>query len=163
MREMDGAPVHNLHRWRWKSGGEMSYRDSGRAREPEFPIPPRFALWRLPIAERHWLDWIGGLNSHDLTGEIAMRLAWVARTGLAGALVLAVSGVFSSAFSQSQGTQAEREACTPDVMRLCSSEIPDPERIVFCLKRQRANLNSACRVVMTAARVPERRHARRDR
>lgn len=38
----------------------------------------------------------------------------------------------------------EREACTPDVMRLCNDAIPDIPEIVACLKRQRLNLSPAC-------------------
>jgi hypothetical protein len=37
-----------------------------------------------------------------------------------------------------------REACTPDVMRLCNDYVPDIPDIVACLKRQRANLSPAC-------------------
>ena len=37
-----------------------------------------------------------------------------------------------------------REACTPDVMRLCNDYVPDIPEIVACLKRQRANLSPAC-------------------
>jgi hypothetical protein len=37
-----------------------------------------------------------------------------------------------------------REACTPDVMRLCNNYVPDIPEIVACLKRERANLSPAC-------------------
>ena len=35
----------------------------------------------------------------------------------------------------SQGDQKAREACTPDVMRLCNDYVPDIPQIVACLKR----------------------------
>ena len=38
----------------------------------------------------------------------------------------------------------QREACTPDVMRLCNDYVPDIPQIVACLKRQRLNLSPAC-------------------
>jgi hypothetical protein len=38
----------------------------------------------------------------------------------------------------------QREACTPDVMRLCNNYVPDIPEIVACLKRQRLNLSAAC-------------------
>jgi hypothetical protein len=38
----------------------------------------------------------------------------------------------------------QREACTPDVMRLCNDYVPDIPDIVACLKRQRLNLSPAC-------------------
>lgn len=45
------------------------------------------------------------------------------------------------------GTAEERNACTGDVFRLCSSEIPNVDRIVACLKSKKASLSSACRSV----------------
>ncbi|MGJ0620206.1 MAG: hypothetical protein ACR65Z_05765 [Methylocystis sp.] len=47
-----------------------------------------------------------------------------------------------------RGTSAQRAACTPDVFRLCASEIPDVNGIVSCLKREKAQLSQACRLVM---------------
>ena len=55
------------------------------------------------------------------------------------------------AFSQSsafgQGTDQQREACTPDVFRLCSSYIPDADRITACLRGNSNQLSRACYVV----------------
>jgi len=45
------------------------------------------------------------------------------------------------------GSDAQRSACTLDVLRLCSQFIPDVNGIVACLKLQRSNLSSACRAV----------------
>jgi hypothetical protein len=45
------------------------------------------------------------------------------------------------------GTAEEREACTPDVYRLCNAEIPDEKRIVECLKKNAKLLSPACRKV----------------
>jgi len=41
----------------------------------------------------------------------------------------------------------QRQACTPDVMRLCNNYVPDIPQIVACLKRERQNLSPACAVV----------------
>ena len=41
----------------------------------------------------------------------------------------------------------QRRLCTGDVFRLCSSEIPDRDRIVACMHRQRASLSDGCRSV----------------
>ena len=49
----------------------------------------------------------------------------------------------SRAFTQ----EDQRRLCTGDVFRLCSSEIPDVERITACMQRQRANLSEGCRRV----------------
>ena len=47
-----------------------------------------------------------------------------------------------------RGTAAQRAACTPDVFRLCASEIPSVDGIVACLRREKAQLSHACRLVM---------------
>ena len=52
------------------------------------------------------------------------------------------------AFAQSErGTVQRREACASDVFRLCSSEIPDPDRITVCLRRNGSQLSDRCRRV----------------
>ncbi len=43
------------------------------------------------------------------------------------------------------GTPEQRRACTPDVYRLCPSEIPNVRAITACLRRQKASLSEACR------------------
>jgi hypothetical protein len=45
-------------------------------------------------------------------------------------------------------TLQERAACTPDVLRLCSSDIPTVERIIVCMKRERSKLSPACAMVI---------------
>ena len=62
-------------------------------------------------------------------------------TGLALGVILVPAS--SRAFTQ----EDQRRLCTPDVLRLCSSEIPDVERITACMHRQRANLSEGCRKV----------------
>ncbi len=44
-------------------------------------------------------------------------------------------------------TAADRAACTPDVFRFCSSEIPNVPGIKACLRRQRKSLSTACKEV----------------
>jgi hypothetical protein len=51
-------------------------------------------------------------------------------------------------------TESERTACAPDVFRLCSSEIPDVDRIIACMKAKRASLSAPCRVVFDT-KLPE--------
>jgi hypothetical protein len=46
-----------------------------------------------------------------------------------------------------QAPNAE-QACTPDVMRLCSEFIPNPDPIVRCLKAKRAQLSPGCRTAL---------------
>jgi hypothetical protein len=50
-----------------------------------------------------------------------------------------------------EGTAEQREACTPDVFRLCSSEIPDVGRIMACMDANEARLSPGCRAVFQTA------------
>ena len=44
-------------------------------------------------------------------------------------------------------TDEQQQMCTGDAMRLCSSEIPDVERVTACMVRQRAQLSDGCKAV----------------
>jgi hypothetical protein len=85
------------------------------------------------------------------------------RAGTAVAVVeilLAIMvGSISSANAQYRGTPEMQQACTPDVMRLCNADVPDVDKIVACMKRNRANLSPACGAVFGAGlRHDPRRH-----
>jgi hypothetical protein len=66
-------------------------------------------------------------------------------------LAMAIGGgLFAAAPALSQeerGTWEQQMACTPDVMRLCSDQIPDVNRIVACLRQNTALLGHSCRAV----------------
>jgi hypothetical protein len=62
-------------------------------------------------------------------------------------VVLAASG----GAARAEATGAQRAACTPDVWRLCASEIPDVGAIKVCLRREKARLSVACRTVIETA------------
>jgi hypothetical protein len=51
------------------------------------------------------------------------------------------------ASSQAVTQEDAQRLCTGDVMRLCSSEIPDRARIIACMHRQKASLSAGCRSV----------------
>lgn len=53
----------------------------------------------------------------------------------------------TTAFAQDRGTPEQRAACAPDAFRLCSSYIPDPDRVESCLRLQKARLSSPCRAL----------------
>jgi hypothetical protein len=55
--------------------------------------------------------------------------------------------LFSAGSALALGTPEQRKACTPDVYRLCAGEIPNVRAITACLRRNKANLSEACRVV----------------
>jgi hypothetical protein len=44
----------------------------------------------------------------------------------------------------------QRQACTPDVMRLCNDYVPNIPDIVACLKRERLRLSPDCAEVFAA-------------
>src|SRR3954462_2581980 len=46
-----------------------------------------------------------------------------------------------------RGTMEQQMACTPDVWRLCSDQIPDVSRITACLRQNTPQLSSGCRAV----------------
>ncbi len=65
-------------------------------------------------------------------------------------LALAVGGMVAqgAAFAQeNRGTIEQQMACTPDVWRLCSDQIPDVNRITACLQQNTPQLSTACRAV----------------
>jgi hypothetical protein len=78
-----------------------------------------------------------------------------------------LSATVSPTPSFSQGTRAQRMACTPDALRLCSAFIPHADEITTCLREKNAELSDACRTAFeamnqlpgvsdgTAARKPE--------
>jgi hypothetical protein len=51
--------------------------------------------------------------------------------------------------AQNQATEEQRQACTPDVFRLCSAEIPNVTKIVACLKKEKPKLSAGCRAAMS--------------
>jgi hypothetical protein len=50
-----------------------------------------------------------------------------------------------ASFAQSdQGTPEQREACTPDAMRLCGAYLLDPRSVEACLRASGPRLSPAC-------------------
>lgn len=47
-------------------------------------------------------------------------------------------------------TAEEKEACMADVLRLCSTHIPDRSAITACLRSKQASLSHQCRYVISA-------------
>ncbi|HEY9677257.1 MAG TPA: cysteine rich repeat-containing protein [Drouetiella sp.] len=63
------------------------------------------------------------------------------------ALALTVAGTLAAPAFAHSGSSDDQAACTPDVFRLCSSEIPNESRIVACLMKNKAKLSPACAAV----------------
>jgi hypothetical protein len=53
-------------------------------------------------------------------------------------------------------SDAVRQACTPDAMRLCSDVIPDVAKVTACMKAKSSQISQPCRVAMRG--VPSRGH-----
>ena len=60
-------------------------------------------------------------------------------------VVIALTGAILATPGRAASSD-EEAACAPDAFRLCSSEIPDVNRITACMERQKASLSPACRV-----------------
>jgi len=60
--------------------------------------------------------------------------------------------------ASAQGSDATREACTPDAMRLCSDVIPDVTKVTACMKAKSSQLSQACRVAMRGEPSAKGRH-----
>lgn len=81
---------------------------------------------------------------HFLVNTDVRRLCGAAL--FAGAL-LSIAGAVPAMSAEYRGTQDQQQACTPDVMRLCADSVPDVNRIVACLRRNRSNLSAPCGAV----------------
>jgi len=62
-----------------------------------------------------------------------------------------------------QGSDAAREACTPDAMRLCNEFIPDEARVRSCMLSRRSQLSEACRLAMRGGRAERSERGERHR
>ena len=77
---------------------------------------------------------------------------------VAGAVILLALLFGRADHASAQGSEAARQACTPDAMRLCSDVIPDVARVTACMKAKSSQLSEACRVAMRGAPSRGRRH-----
>jgi hypothetical protein len=68
--------------------------------------------------------------------------------------------IFSSVESFAVGAAEEQHACMADVFRLCSSQIPNVDRIVACMQSKKADLSIACRAVFDQPAVQPARTLR---
>lgn len=72
--------------------------------------------------------------------------------GLAVAVALFV-GIPSGLLAQ--GSEEQREACTPDAFRLCTSAMPDARRVEDCLRGAGPRLSPACYAVFYPPAPPD--------
>lgn len=68
------------------------------------------------------------------------------------ARLLVLGGLIAApSFAGAQGTEEQRQACTPDVFRLCSQFIPNVQEITSCMVRKKSQLSPACRTAMRSS------------
>jgi hypothetical protein len=72
------------------------------------------------------------------TASTARACKMLIATGFA----LAALGTSANAY-----TAEQQQMCTGDAMRLCSSEIPDVDRVTACMVQKRAQLSDGCKAV----------------
>jgi hypothetical protein len=60
-------------------------------------------------------------------------------------------------------SDAVRQACTPDAMRLCSEFVPDAAKVRTCMLRKRRELSETCLTAMRGGAHERRRYYHRVR
>ena len=81
-------------------------------------------------------------------------------------VALAIGGIVaqSAAAEEYRGTLEQQMACTPDVWRLCSDQIPDVSRITACLRQNTPQLSTGCRAVFESNnQMPPQQQVPRNR
>jgi hypothetical protein len=76
---------------------------------------------------------------------------------------LAAFSLIGLASAQAQASAEQRAACTPDAMRLCSSEIPDIGRVTACMKANRSRLSARCQASFASAGPSQAASPRHER
>ena len=61
------------------------------------------------------------------------------------AAVLIVTAALLAPVAARAYTAEQEQACTSDAFRLCSSDIPDVDRVTACMVRRKAELSPPCR------------------
>ena len=64
-------------------------------------------------------------------------------------VAIAAACCFFAATANADHSADAEAACTPDVFRLCSAQIPNETRIVACLRQNREGSSPACRKVFS--------------
>lgn len=88
------------------------------------------------------------------------KLSAVRMASMGALIAITLSTGAETSFAHS-GTADEQQACTPDVFRLCSAQIPSEARIVACLNKNMAKLSPACRAVMKGDTPKANAHKKR--
>jgi hypothetical protein len=63
------------------------------------------------------------------------------------AVIMLAASMCAANAQENRGTPEQQAACTPDAFRLCSSFIPDADKVESCLRQRKPDLSNACRAV----------------
>jgi hypothetical protein len=74
---------------------------------------------------------------------------------IAGCIAAFVFFLAAETSATAQGTEQQRQACTPDVIRLSGAYIPDADRITACLRASGPQLSRPCYDVFFPAPPPQ--------
>ena len=91
------------------------------------------------------------MNMESKNRVILLRSMPLARSWILAAMLSAAA---SPTPGFAQGTLEQQLACTPDVLKLCSTFIPNADAITACLRDKSAELSDACRPVIEASTNP---------
>ena len=87
-----------------------------------------------------------------------MRTVHPAKLSILLAAVMLIGLATAGSTAMAQGTDAQRQACGDDAMRLCSEFVPDVNKISACMGRKKSQLSPACRQEMFGGGSRRRHH-----
>ena len=119
-----------------------------RGLDEKIPKPEQSTLVRNEDVGRRTRGALPKGRSMTFTGSVFRGSTLVTATALALGLLTTASFAY---------TQEQQQLCSGDAMRLCSSEIPDVDRVTACMVAKRAQLSDGCKSVfrkMDAAPTP---------
>lgn len=71
----------------------------------------------------------------------------IASNARACKMLIATGFAFALGTAANAYTAEQQQMCTGDAMRLCSSEIPDVDRVTACMVQKRTQLSDGCKAV----------------
>jgi len=66
------------------------------------------------------------------------------RNGIVGAICLVLLAAPSTAFAEFKPSAKLRSACMSDVFKLCSSSLPNMDKVHACLKAKKSQASAEC-------------------
>jgi hypothetical protein len=64
------------------------------------------------------------------------------------AIAVAAAAMPTASYAEDRGSAEQREACTPDVLRLCMSSIYSVKAILACMAKNKDKLSNRCRSLL---------------